>query len=240
MSTAGWASASPCSAAVVVAPSGTRVLVRSAWVWLRRQGARTRGQLARFLPFLRRDLNVQGVTASIGVGLGGVGTLTVSGRAWHPTASVDERIEALHQHITEVEGQLIEVSQQLSQETSKRERALAELEAGLRAETAELRRLLEEQEHRAARVDARGLPVIALGIVLSGIPDQLASIPYGIGWVAPVLGIAAAVAAGVPPGGRHTQRRHDPGSFGAPIQQTGGSPQGTCCGDDLDGPGPEH
>lgn len=196
-STAGWASASPCSAAVVVAPSGTRVLVRSAWVWLRRQGARTRGQLARFLPFLRRDLNVQGVTASIGVGLG-VGTSTGSGRAWHPTASVDERIEALHQHMTEVEGQLNEVSQQLSQETSKRERALAELEAGLRAETAELCRLLEEQEHRAARVDARGLPVIALGIVLSGIPDQLASIPYGIGWVAPVLGIAAAVAAGVP------------------------------------------
>lgn len=184
--------------AVVVAPSGTRLLVRSAWVWLRRQGARTRGQLARFLPFLRRDLNVQGVTASIGVGLGGVGTLTVSGRAWHPTASVDERIEALHQHITEVEGRLNEVSQQLSQETSKRERALAELEAGLSAETAKLRRLLEEQEHRAARVDARGLPVIALGIVLSGIPDQLASIPYGIGWVAPVLGIAAAVAAGVP------------------------------------------
>lgn len=183
--------------AVVVAPSGTRLLVRSAWVWLRRQGARTRGQLARFLPFLRRDLNVQGVTASIGVGLG-VGTLTGSGRAWHPTASVDERIEALHQHITEVEGQLIEVSQQLSQETSKRERALAELEAGLSAKTAELCRLLEEQEHRAARVDARGLPVIALGIVLSGIPDQLASIPYGIGWVAPVLGIAAAVAAGVP------------------------------------------
>jgi len=64
----------------------------------------------------------------------------------------------------------------------------------LRAETAELRRLLEEREHRAARIDARGLPVV----VLSGIPDQLASIPYGIGWVAPVLGIATAVAAGVP------------------------------------------
>ncbi len=42
---------------------------------------------------------------------------------------------------------------------------------------------------------------------------------------------------GSPPGGRHTQRRHDPGSFGAPIQQTGGSPQGTCCGDDLAGQG---
>jgi len=143
---------------------------------------------------LRRNVNVQGVTASIGIGLGSVGTLTVSGRAWHPTAPVDERIDALHQHITEVEGLLNEVSQQLSQETSKRERALAELEAGLRAETAELRRLLEEREHRAARIDARGLPVV----VLSGIPDQLASIPYGIGWVAPVLGIATAVAAGVP------------------------------------------
>jgi len=108
--------------AVVVAPSGTRLLVQAAWVWLRRQGVRTRGQLARFLPFLRRDVNVQGVTASIGIGLGSVGTLTVSGRAWHPTAPVDERIDALHQHITEVEGLLNEVSQQLSQETSKRER----------------------------------------------------------------------------------------------------------------------
>lgn len=182
--------------AVVVAPTGTRLLLESNWEWLRHRGNQVRVQLARFLPFLRRKVSTQ-VASSMGIASTFGVTLTASSRAWRPMAPVDERIEALHQHITEVEGRLNEVSQQLRQETSERGRVVAELEATLKAEMAELRRLLKEQERQSARIDARGLPIIALGIVLSGIPDEFASIPYGIGWLAPVLGSAAAMAAGM-------------------------------------------
>ena len=154
--------------------------------------------MARFLPFLRRDVSI---TVVSGTGTGSLGvavTLTGSGRVWHPTAPIAERIEALRKHISEIEGRLNEVTQELRQETSERERVVAEIGVKLNAEMIELRHLMSKQERQSARIDARGLPVIAFGVVLSGVPDELASIPYGIGWLAPALGFAAAMAAGVP------------------------------------------
>lgn len=64
-------------------------------------------------------------------------------------------------------------------------------------ETAELRRLLDERERQAARIDARGLPVVGFGILLSGVPDELASFLYPFGWLLPIFGIVITVTAGV-------------------------------------------
>jgi predicted RNase H-like nuclease (RuvC/YqgF family) len=105
-------------------------------------------------------------------------TITASGHVWRPTAPINERIETLRTHITEVEGHLNEVAHKLRQETSSRDEAIAELDRTLKAETAELRRLLEEKDREMARIDARGLPLIGYGIVLSGVPEFLAS-PLG-------------------------------------------------------------
>jgi hypothetical protein len=62
-------------------------------------------------------------------------------------------------------------------------------------ETAELRRLLDERERQAAR----GLPLAGAGIMLSGIPDELATFPfpYPYGWLFPVLAFAVTVWMGV-------------------------------------------
>jgi len=66
-------------------------------------------------------------------------------------------------------------------------------------ETAELRRLLDERERQAAEIDARALPLAGFGIVLSGIPDELAwwPFPYPYGWLFPVLAFAVTVWMGV-------------------------------------------
>lgn len=53
----------------------------------------------------------------------------------------------------------------------------------------EVRDRWDENERKTARVQAHGLPVIAVGIFLSGVPKELSDIP--------VLGWLALVAAGV-------------------------------------------
>jgi hypothetical protein len=64
------------------------------------------------------------------------------------------------------------------EETASRERVVAELSRTIKEETAKLGRLLEEREQESARIDARGLPVVGFGILLSGVPDELAAIPF--------------------------------------------------------------
>jgi len=127
-------------------------------------------------------------------------TVTATGTvgSWDPSAPVDERIEALHQQITKVDGRLDGVLHELRQEVADRKRVVAELQQNLGAQNAELRGLLEEDKRRSALTDARGLPVVAFGILLSGVPDELASIPYGVGWLLPALGIFFSVVAVVP------------------------------------------
>ncbi len=178
---------------VVVAPSGTILLWRSTTDWLRQRKHQLRDRLARFLPFLRRDVTIHARSATDAASAFDSVTATVSARAWHPDAPVDERIEALRQHITEVEGRVNEVTRKVREETASREQVAADLKRTLKEKTVELRRLGEEKERESAQIDARALPVVGFGILLSGIPDEIASIPFGLGWVFPILGAGAAV-----------------------------------------------
>lgn len=87
---------------VVVAPRGTVLLWRSLTDWPPPRKQHLRSQLARFLPFLRKDVTVQAPSAMGGVSVFGSATATVSARVWQPNASVDERIEVLHRYITDL------------------------------------------------------------------------------------------------------------------------------------------
>jgi hypothetical protein len=123
-------------------------------------------------------------------------TATVSGRVWTPAAPVDDRIEALRQHITEVEGRLSGIAQELRREVSDRAVAVANIDQALKAQAAELTGLLDKKDQHTAAIDARGLPVIGFGILLSGVPEALSSIPpWHLGWLLPALGLVAAAAA---------------------------------------------
>ncbi len=178
---------------VVVAPSGAVLLWRSVTDWLRQRKHQFRSQLARFFFFLRRDVIIHAGSATGGGSAFGGATGTVSVRAWHPNAPVDERIEALHQYITELEGRLNEVTHKLREETASREQVVTDLNRTLEEKTTELRRLVEEKERESAQIDARALPVVSFGILLSGIPEELASLSFGLGWIFLIVGVVAAV-----------------------------------------------
>ena len=66
---------------------------------------------------------------------------------------------------------------------SEPRQVVAELKRTLEQKTAELRLLVEEKERESAQIDARALPVVGFGILLSGIPEELASISFGLGWI---------------------------------------------------------
>jgi hypothetical protein len=75
-------------------------------------------------------VTIHAASATGSVSAFGSATATVSARAWHPKAPVDERIEALRQHITKVEGRLNEVTGKVK-ETASREQVVAELKGTL-------------------------------------------------------------------------------------------------------------
>lgn len=180
---------------IVVAPAGAGLLWRGASDALHRWLEVIRGWLSRFLPFLRRHhqtVDPDGIATG-----SGVGTLSVTGSAagFSGSGSLEARIDELQQQMRVTQERLNAVEQQLHLEVAQRQQALAMVEKSLRSGVRELHSRLERQELRAAVVDARGLPVLAFGIVLSGIPGEIAKIPLGLGWMFPIVGVGAAAAA---------------------------------------------
>lgn len=63
-------------------------------------------------------------------------------------------------------------------------------------EHARLRSDIDATDREGARINARGLPVIGWGILLTAAPAQLAAVPW-LGWLVLVLGITATAVAGI-------------------------------------------
>jgi hypothetical protein len=178
---------------VVTAPSGTKKLVVSTWGWLQRRGNHMRHHLARLLPFLRRDGTMHGTTAVGSAVATSWASLSAEGWAWPAAAPADERIEALRKHVLEVEGRLNDVRRQLRDETRLREQSVADLERKVRVELEQLQQSIIIRDHQSATVDARGLPVVAAGIILSGLPEELANFLYPLGWLWVIVAVGVSV-----------------------------------------------
>lgn len=170
--------------AIVAAPDGALLLYRSFT-------ARVRAMINKFR---NRSTPAAKVSGSFHGTLPAM-TMTASGRVWRPDDPIDARIDALRAHISDVEGRLSETRNALNQERDARESAIAELGRDLHARLDELHQLLQEKERQMATIDARGLPVIGFGILLSGVPEFLAELPRIIGWALPFAGFAWMVVA---------------------------------------------
>jgi hypothetical protein len=119
-------------------------------------------------------------------------TVGAEAMAWSPNASADEKADLLYKQMVEA-YQKIESVRRECETRDGETRALIEGRAGkLEASYHELRRLLEAQEHWEARVDGRGLLLIGLGILLTGVPDELAAFAL-IGWLMVAFSALSAV-----------------------------------------------
>ena len=166
----------------VVAASNGAVWISSRFVvhlsallrWLR-------FHLARWLPFLRRSALVVPLTATVTASSEGSAVLTVA-RLWDPNAPAELKVDVLHEHIEKLERQIDEIQKHLSERHARLDQKVDALTGKLQKETFALRRRLDNEQQEAARVDARGLPLIGLGVVLSSVPDGLAQVA-AVGWL---------------------------------------------------------
>lgn len=121
--------------------------------------------------------------------LEGFGTLQATGFAWTPGADLETRVEQLRLRMDYLTTQMDRRFEETLQTIQDHELELQKLRQLWEELLREVRDRWDENERKTARVQAHGLPVIAVGIFLSGVPKELSDIP--------VLGWLALVAAGV-------------------------------------------
>jgi hypothetical protein len=169
--------------ALIATPDGTR----TAWHGITRAGNRIRDRLARYLPFLHRTIHAEPTLAAA---QGGAQSASASQRIeWNTQAGDKDKIELLHQQVELLRQQLADVRQEIPRVEAALRSDLERAEVRQQGAYQYLAGRLETRERRAARVDAHGIWPIGAGIVLTGIPDELAAVP-----VLGLLSIAAGIA----------------------------------------------
>ena len=78
---------------------------------------------------------------------------------------------------------------QTNQNRYELEQRLLALENELTSKVAQVAEEMEKDRRQEVEVNANGLPLVGFGIVLSGIPDSLARLPLGVGWILPGLAL---------------------------------------------------
>jgi hypothetical protein len=172
--------------ALVAAPDGAAVIGRQA----SRVGRRIAAYL--HLSFLRKNVTVHGLPAKMRFGAP-AGRVQV-GTEWESAAPDTRKIEILHEQMKELESDIARLGEDMRKRFTALRTVLDEEMFGLRGAQQSLIRQIEAAERRAARVDARGIWPIGFGIVLTGIPGELADIrALGIIVVIIVVAVTAAM-----------------------------------------------
>jgi len=177
----------------VIAPDATRLFVNEIRAWGKRQRARALEPLAKIWPRRRRTSAVSiSASGALSVSLGRA-SVTVRSLAWTPSAPVDERIEMLRKWLLNLEERHNRLSEELRSEIARWREAVDAVEKKLAEEIAQIRSHLEEQRQHTARLDARGFPVLGIGIVLTNLEEELARLPWGFGWAALIVAVMLCV-----------------------------------------------
>jgi hypothetical protein len=175
----------------VAAPAGTALIWRRVRSGLQKAVRKVHVFLARFLPFLRRSATVHGVTAMGKMRMGGSATATVT-PGWDPSTSLESQVQRLHEQMVWVYAEIDRARQDARDGDAELrqliERHAGELQAADEAHRAEHRM----DQRRAASVDAHGIFLLGLSVIMTGIPDELARFPP-LGWLFAVGGPVTAV-----------------------------------------------
>jgi hypothetical protein len=100
---------------------------------------------------------------------------------WEEDAPLADKVNTLHHAVELVFEQLRQVRQETRGAHSALERRLDHLVDALRTADKDLADRLDKAEAQSARIDARGVILLGFGVILTGIPAQLAAWPP-LGW----------------------------------------------------------
>ena len=162
--------------AALVVPHGVRTLRR--WAvgrvrrFFRRVGTAVRSLRDLFFPPKGRHINVELSSAG---SMASVGTPTITvGDSWPEAESADARIQWLYMRLGQVEMSLRDNVANLEAADSKLRADLQSLRAELLEMITAIQAKLADNDARAVQIDAIGFLPISAGIILTGVPDELA------------------------------------------------------------------
>lgn len=134
---------------------------------------RTRASLARFVPWLRRDVTVY--PRSIDGGLTMVGELSVVARGyvgWGPDATPDEKIEMLSERTKALNKEVADLFALVNKTRDDLSARLTEAVDRAGAEAAGLRAHVDTLQQESVRADATALPLVVVGVVLADLSSD--------------------------------------------------------------------
>lgn len=157
---------------------------------VRRGMRRSRGLLARFIPSLRRDATIHAAagTASALSAVGSVSARVL--RGWGPDATLDQRIDVLDARTLSLDKEVGDLAVQLNQVEGRLKAELADTMRVLRGEADEMRKSVEKFRRELVRSDATALPIIVVGVALSGLSPDAARVPMWLGLTALIAAVA--------------------------------------------------
>jgi hypothetical protein len=174
-------------ASFLAAPDATRHLL---WAPFRRGAVATghavSGQIQQAWDRLRghgrfRGSTVQGSAhAAFGAFATATGTIVLPVDA---DAPLQERVGRLEQHIATLKSLHEQNKQAIAKEATDRQEAVRRVTERIEREAAAIRGEIGQMQRAAQVVDARAVPVVGIGIVLTSIPDVIAQSPVASGLV---------------------------------------------------------
>lgn len=162
-------------------PDATAHTISRVWGYVLDRGRRFRGWLARFMPFLRRDGVMHAGSAHVNLS-DGVGVLHARGiTPMVSSSTVEEKIEVLDKRTLRLHDEVGELQVRLGKSEGKLRQEIASTASELRHEIAQTRTAIEELNQQSIRSDASALPIIVLGVVISGMSPDARSVPMWLG-----------------------------------------------------------
>ncbi|MFG1879323.1 hypothetical protein ACGFIV_31235 [Sphaerisporangium sp. NPDC049003] len=166
----------------IATPAGTIVMWIRGQRWTKQRIGEIKSLTAWIFPRKGTSATIRQSSAAAILMLGGRGSVIAAGSAWSSSAPVSERVEKLHEFVTDLQRGHSDLKKALRDEESKRREDIRKVNEALAATAGDLRELIARNERDAARIDGRGLPVLGLGILLTNLTEFLgANLPIACG-----------------------------------------------------------
>ena len=169
--------------ALLASPDATEHAARQAQGWVVRGLDRARARMARYFPFLRRPFRIE-VNSGVLIASAPAATGSGYGRtSWSGSASTDDKLEYLLGQVHSLGESVAEVRREIG-ETEGRVRAeMIEAVSSLRGETEDIRTALTAFRREVVHGDASALPIIVIGVVLSGVAEDAHRVQLWVWWL---------------------------------------------------------
>jgi uncharacterized phage infection (PIP) family protein YhgE len=109
---------------------------------------------------------------------------------WAENELLEAKLESLRRGLEQAFEQISDVHRDAKSADAELNKALDQLSDDLQKVNADLTSRMDAAEKQAATIDSRGILLLGAGVILTGIPDELARVAW-IGWV--VVGVSVFV-----------------------------------------------